>query len=296
MTLYQDLAAQVTQTAKHSSYVQYISHITGPTSLVFTEGKLWKKTRSLFNPGFSLAHLITLVPTIVDDTAVYCQVLRDHADSGEVRPIEDALAHLTIDIMGHIVLDHDLNSQTEKNELVEAFRKQISWTPSAVSTNPFVGFNPLRPFAHVYYGRKMSKYLEKILDDRYANTERQSIKSRRKPAIDLALDEYTRQQEEENVAKSAQGIDKEFKSVAIDQMRSFLFAGHDTSSSTLAYAYMLLSQHPEELTKARTELDNVFGTDSSQTGDLIKQNPNLTNNLPFILSTIKETLRLSLPQ
>jgi cytochrome P450 len=197
--------------------------------------------------------------------------------------------------MGHVVLDHDLNSQTEKNELVEAFRKQISWTPSAVSTNPFVGFNPLRPFMQIYYGRKMNNYLEKVLDDRYANTGRQSSKSRRKPAIDLALDEYAVQQEQENVARRTQGIDKEFKSVAIDQMRTFLFAGHDTSSSTLAYVYLLLSQHPNELAKARAELDSVFGSDPSRVGELIKQNHNLTNNLSIILSIIKETLRLFPP-
>jgi cytochrome P450 len=238
---------------------------------------------------------MTLVPTIVDATTVYCQVLGEHADSGEVRPIEHALAHLTIDIMGYVVLDYNLNSQTEKNELVDAFREQISWTPSAVSTNPFVGFNPLRPFMHKYYERKMNRYLEKVVDDRYANTERDSTKSRRKPAIDLALDEYTLQKGQENITKSARGIDKEFRSVAIDQMKSFLFAGHDTSSSTIAYAYLLLSQNPEALAKARAELDNVFGTDSSQTGDLIKQNPNLVNNIPFILSVIKETLRIFPP-
>lgn len=69
---------------------------------------------------------MTLVLTIVNDAAIYCQIIGEHADSGEVRPIEEALAHLTIDIMGHIVLDLDLNSQTEKNELVKAFREQIS--------------------------------------------------------------------------------------------------------------------------------------------------------------------------
>jgi cytochrome P450 len=292
------LAVEVTQTnslPKSTAIETFIVHIAGPKSLLFAEGAKWKKTRSLFNPGFSLAHLMTLVPSIVDDATVYCKILGDHADSGEVRPIEEALAHLTIDIMGHVVLDYDLNSQMEENELVEAFRHQISWTPSAVATNPFVGLNPLRPFMHKYYERKMNNYLEKIIDDRYSNAERDSSKSRRKPAIDLALDEYTLQQEEEHVAKSAQGMDKAFKAVAIDQMKTFLFAGHDTSSSTIAYVYLLLSQNPDKLAKARAELDSVFGTDSSQTGELIKQNPNLANNVPYILSIIKETLRLFPP-
>lgn len=148
------LAAQITQTKnlpKSPSMKEFAVHITGDQSMVFTEGALWKKSRAMFNPGFSLPHLMTLVPTIVDDATIYYQIIGDHADSGEVRPIEAALAYLTIDIMGHVVLDLSLNSQTEKNEFVEAFRKQISWTPSAVSTNPFVGFYPLRPFMYRYY-------------------------------------------------------------------------------------------------------------------------------------------------
>ncbi|KAE9376613.1 cytochrome P450 [Stipitochalara longipes BDJ] len=292
------LAAQITQIhnlPKSAAMEQYAGHIAGPQSMIFTEGAIWKKSRSLFNSSFSLAHLMTLVPTIVDDALIYRQVIGEHADSGEVLPVEEALARLMIDIIGHIVLDFSLNSQTQKNEFVEAFRSQISWTPSAVSTNPFVNLNPLRPFMHRYYTRRMNSYLEKVLDDRFANSNPDPVKSRRKPAIDLALDEYTQQQKEEDIARSDHGIDKAFKANAIDQMKSFIFAGHDTTSSTMAYAYLLLSQHPKELEKARAELDGVFGTDYSQTGDLIKQNPNLVNSLPFILGVLRETLRLFPP-
>jgi hypothetical protein len=86
---------------------------------------------------------MTLVQSIVDDTLIFCEVLGEHADSGEVRPIETAAPHLTIDIMGHVVLDIDLNSQREENELAEAFRNQISWTPSNTTLNPPQGINPL---------------------------------------------------------------------------------------------------------------------------------------------------------
>jgi cytochrome P450 len=295
----QGLAAQITQInnlPKSPSMAAFAKHITGAQSMFLTEGALWKKSRSIFNPGFALPHLMTLVPTIVDDALIYRRLIGERADSGEVKPIEEALAYLTIDIMGHVVLAFDLKSQTEKNEFVEAFRNQISWTASAVSTNPFINLNPLRPFMHRYYARIMDSYLEKVLDDRFASSDRDSIKSRRKPAIDLALDEHTRQQEEDDhVQGSAQGIDKAFKTNAIDQMKTFIFAGHDTTSSTMAYTYLLLSQHPAEIAKARAELDSTFGPDPSQTGDLIKQHPNLVNGLTFITSVLRETMRLYPP-
>ena len=298
LTHFQVLAAQVTQInslPKHSTIPKYVRHIVGPTSMLFTEGVLWKKTRQLFNPGFSLTHLLTFAPIIVDDASMYCKIIGELADSGEVRPIEEALASLTIDIMGHVVLDYDLNAQTSKNELVEAFRRQISWTPSVISTNPFAGMHPMRPFMHRYYEQKMNTCLGKILDDRYASFDPESRKSSRRPAIDLALDEYVLQQKEEKLGNNRQGADKSFRALAIDQMKSFIFAGHDTTSSTIAYIYLMLSQNPKALEKARAELDSVFGTDVTQSGDLIKRNPQLTNNMPFILGAIKETLRLFPP-
>jgi cytochrome P450 len=263
--------------------------------MAFTDGAVWKRSRSMFNPGFALPHLMTLVATLVDEALVYRQIIGEHADSGEVRPIEEALAYLMIEVMGHVVLDVSLNCQTRKNEFVEAFRKQISWTPSPVSTNPFVGLNPLRPFMHRYYARKMNAYIEKVLDNRFAKSAQNASKSRGKPAIDLALDEYIQQQKEENVMRSAQGIDRAFKTDAIDQMKTFIFAGHDTTSSTMAYTYLLLSQHPKELAKARAELDSVFGPDLRQTVDLIKENTKLINSLQFISNILKETLRLFPP-
>jgi hypothetical protein len=105
---------------------------------------------------------MTLVPSTVDDTMIFGEVFGEHADSREVRPVETGAAHLTIDIMGHIVLGIDLNSQREENELVEAFRIQISWT-SNITLNPFRGINPLRPFMHKYYESKMNNYLERVL-------------------------------------------------------------------------------------------------------------------------------------
>jgi cytochrome P450 len=229
--------------------------------MLFTEGEEWKKTRSLFNPGFAAAHLMTLVPSIVEDTKVYCKVLDGFAATGETFQVEEAVAHLTIDIMGHVVLDHDLNSQTETNELVESFRKSIQWTPKVTTINPFVSHNPILPLMHKYYAWKMDNYVGNILDARYISKPGQATAKRgRKPAIDLALDEYALQEAQEG-RKPSSGLDKTFRTQAIDQMKTFLFAGHDTSSSTICFIYHLLSRHPEAADKVRKEHDEIFGAD-----------------------------------
>jgi sterigmatocystin biosynthesis cytochrome P450 monooxygenase len=94
--------------------------------MVFSEGELWKQSRSLFNPGFSASHLMSLVPVIVDDTIIFWKSLSRAAEAKEIVQLEHMTSHLTIDIIGHVILDHDHNSQTRQNRLVDAFRHAIS--------------------------------------------------------------------------------------------------------------------------------------------------------------------------
>jgi cytochrome P450 len=75
-------------------------------------------------------------------------------------------------------------------------------------------------------------------------------------------------------------MDKNFKQTVTDQLKTFLFAGHDISSSTLCFIYYMLEHHPEALARVRQEHDEVFGLDPSAAADLIKADPRLLNKLP----------------
>lgn len=269
-------------------YPTFVGHVVGKTSMLITEGREWKKTRALFNPGFAAGHLMTLVPSIVDDTTIFVtKILSKLADSGEIKPLDDALARLTIDIMGHVVLDHDLNSQTSENEMVDGFRGSVRWSPKTVTTNPFQNLNPMMYIMQWYYTRVTDNYLKTVIKQRIAMRPSDSAasgkKPGRRPAIDMAVDEFL-------VAGSDDGkpgvVDARFLQIATDQMKTFMFAGHDTSSSTLCYIYHELNNHPEALAKVRQEHNTVFGP-SANAAEAIKRKPALLNELPYTLAIIK---------
>ncbi len=142
---------------------------------------------------------------------------------------------------------------------------------------------------HWYYARKMDNYLKKVIQDRVekriALTDGKkdemetNTKTSKRPAIDLAIDEFIMTEGEGKVSE-------EFQQVAIDQMKTFLFAGHDTSSSTMSYVYHLLNLHPEELARVTKEHDDVFG-DIDGTAEKIKNDPKLLNELPYTTAVIK---------
>lgn len=250
--------------------------------MLVLSGPEWKKIRSLFNPGFAASHLQTLIPMIVDDVLIFHTILSELADKGEVTQIEEPLTRLTVDIMGHVILEHDLNSQRSENDLVNAFRSAVEWTPPATKVNPILNLNPRRKFWHWWYARKMDNYLKKVIQDRLAQRTEEATdekKSKKRPAVDLAIDEYL-------LAEGDGKASNEFLQVAIDQIKTFLFAGHDTSSSTICFIYHLLNLHPEALAKVRKEYDDVFG-DIEETPGKLKNDSNLLNELPYTTAVIK---------
>lgn len=76
-------------------------------------------------------------------------------------------------------------------------------------------------------------------------------------------------------------------------MKTFWFAGNDTTSSVLCWVYVHLHQNPAALATLRKEIEDVFGT--KDIANQIIENPKLLNQLEYTLAVIRETLRLEPP-
>jgi len=123
-------------------------------------------------------------------------------------------------------------------------RNALAWMPDQTSINPFHLLNPLRPILTRYFKWKMDKYVGNMLDERFAVRDAKLPKrSRKKTGVDLALEEYFKEQGQEVDAQEAT-MDAEFRKAAIDNLLILLFAGHDTTASTLCY-WLVHTQDPE---------------------------------------------------
>ena len=190
-----------------------------------------------------------------------------------------------------------MHAQTTENDFVSAFRHQLTWLLKTSERNLFVLFNPLRPIVFQYNKWRMDTFVGKALDQRFSSRHDErliddGLLKRSRPVIDLALDAY---HQEEGPKHKTTGIDPVFKRFAIDQIKTFMFAGHDTTSSTICYVAYALSEHLDALRKVRQEYDEVFGPDIEQTPHLIKKDPYLINKLSYTVAVIKEILRLYPP-
>jgi cytochrome P450 len=279
---------------KHEQVRNVLEPLMGPQNLLTTDGALWKKWRTIFNPGFSVQHLMTQVTTIIDCTEAFIKNLDRHSTAGRVFRLEEEATKVTIDIIGKVACDHDFKTLTADNRYLNAMRKSLGWMPDTQSLNPFHWYNPLRSIFWKYYKYHMDWYLGKVLDERFVTREaNKQMNTRKKSGIDLALEAWVNTSGQPASSATAT-MDAEFRKYAIDQLHTLLFAGHDTTASTLCYCYYLLSKHPQALLKMRQELDEVFGNGVSA-GEKLKQSPYLINKCDYTLAVVKETLRLFTP-
>ena len=249
----------------------YLHKLLGRNNMVSLEGEQWKALRSMFNPGFASAHLMTLVPYIIDQSLVFCAVLRESAESGALVEMEELATRLTVDIIGKVVLDSDFNSQRSENPIVNTFRRQVTLMPPT-GINPFAGLNPMRNLNIFLNSRKLDRLIGEELDRKFSasktttatTTEKPSQKDRKRSIVDLALEAYNKTLTTSSSSTTPGTMDATFRQNSIDSIKTFIFAGHDTTSSTIACVFYLLHQHPTSHSKLVAELASVFGDEEDQ--------------------------------
>ncbi|KAI1137908.1 cytochrome P450 [Hypoxylon sp. FL0543] len=286
-----DMMAQFTQENSLPKYwampqVEF-KPFTGGEDLVNLDGLEWKRARSMFNPGFSARNLLSLVPDMIEEALVFRERLGKAAASGEVVRLEKYTTDITVDIIGRAALGTRLETQTRTSRLMETMRSQLKLIFLELDLKKLL--NPLRPLKHRIYNRIIRNELVPYINDTAQNYEKVEGP---KTIVALALKEHINETQD----YSARGnIPHDFIERVVKHIKIFMFAGHDTTATILAYIYYLLSENPDKLAKVRAEHDEVLGPDPAGAAHLIRADPTILNKLPYTLAVLKETLRLFPP-
>ncbi|KAF3764968.1 cytochrome P450 [Cryphonectria parasitica EP155] len=210
--------------------------------------------------------------------------------------MEKTVQKATVDVICRAALGMRLHSQTKPNEFVKILQDQVWWLTCDFSVaNLLKEHFPLRPLITWNNNRKMRNFLVPLIEDGIAKFDQGEV-SRVKTINDLAIKAYrTEVQEQSFAAGKPKGVDPGFLDVAVAQLKIFIFAGHDTTASTLSFAYSRLYSDPAALEKIRAEHDEVLGFDPSQAFSRLSENPNLLNSMPYTQAVVKEILRLYPP-
>ena len=165
---------------------------------------------------------------------------------------------------------------------------QTRWHRPNAEASPLGYLNVARWYMQWWNGRQIDHYIGKELDKRYLEYQADHGNLRRKAIIDLVLQAHI----PEHAESQPESLDSEFRVFAIRQIRLFVFAGHDSTSSTICYSLHLLSRNKECLARLCAEHDAIFGKNITAISSILEKQPHLINNLPYTTAVIKEVLRL----
>ncbi|KAI1455298.1 cytochrome P450 [Annulohypoxylon moriforme] len=270
--------------------LSYLLHLTGPTSILLSHGEPWKALRKRYNPAFAPQHLMTLLPCVLEKTSSFIQNLDMLARSGEEFSLVTLAINLTFDIIGAVVMDVDLEGQTldasRQGELVrlyvELFREY--WDDKADMPWWLI---PKVEMKRRRLGKRINEILKEIIHRKHAEHQAKGTDdSQSRSILSLSL-------------QDTKTLTPELVDETCDQIKTFLLAGHDTTSVTIAWVFYWLSRTPHALAAVRSELDDLLGpksdTESVYAKLLSPEGPDLVHRMTYISAVLKETLRLHPP-
>ncbi|KAI1112398.1 putative cytochrome P450 monooxygenase [Nemania sp. NC0429] len=293
-----ELAEQVSQSSNQSKYsvpkaptVERIADLFGHKSILLKQNEDWKAIRTRFNPGFASQHLMTsLLPTIIETTRPYLNILDTFVRTKEIFSFDLHTTNLTLDIIGAVAMEEDLRSQhidqSCQGELIRMFKEMISTYADDKLHLPW-WLSPWVVAKRRRLGGLISQHLRRIVQGHFANTKG-LISSRSILALSL---------------QDTESLTPQILEETCDQLKTFLFAGHDTTSTTIIWAIYELSRTPHALRAVRNELDELFGSKSPTLNEqtdiyatlLANGGHTLIRRMTYISAVLKETLRLHPP-
>ncbi|KAB5577830.1 putative bifunctional P-450:NADPH-P450 reductase [Coniochaeta sp. 2T2.1] len=232
-------------------------------------------------PNWGIAHRVlmpafgpTKIQSMFDDMHdIATQLAMKWARHGSLTPIHvtDDFTRLTLDTLALCAMDYRFNSyyHDEMHPFIEAMGNFLVES----------GNRSRRPaLMSLFYREADEKYQEDIAMLR--DTAEDVLKARkanpptdRKDLLTAMLDGID--------SKTGQKLSD---SSIIDNLITFLIAGHETTSGLLSFAFYQLIKNPEAYRKAQEEVDTVIGEGPIKVEHMGK--------LPYISAVLRETLRL----
>jgi docosahexaenoic acid omega-hydroxylase len=263
--------------------------------LLNSTGPKWFKRRRMITPSFHYK----ILEDFLDVMNEQAKILGDIFDSkvgGEAFNVQDYLAHCALDIISETASGRRINAQQgEKSPYVEALY--------GASADFFHRLNKPWLWPHFLHrlhpsGRAYAKNLKvlkefttQVIKERSAEFDRVWEKhqggktaapgdseipiriGKRMVILDMLL----------LAAKTDESITKEAIQEEVD---TFMFEGHDTTATTMAWGLYHIGRHPEVQAKLHNEVDRIFGDDDRPvTMDDI-------NQLKYLDSFLKESMRV----
>ncbi|WP_237109078.1 cytochrome P450 [Nonomuraea sp. MG754425] len=236
--------------------------------LLTSDGPLWREQRRTIQPLFQNKRLARYDTVVAEEAAGVVERLRAHAGGGPV-DVAREMTGLALGVLGRTLLDADLGAHASLGHAFEGVQDQAMFEMVTLSMAPL--FLPLP--LHLRFRRARGE-LRRIVDELVAARLRNPTDGSDLLSLLIASTRSLADPWEAQRRLRAELI-------------TVLLAGHETTASTLSWAFHLLDRHPEVCERVRAEATEVLGDRPPVFEDL--------RRLTFTAQVIEEVMRLYPP-
>ncbi|KAF2825283.1 cytochrome P450 [Ophiobolus disseminans] len=251
--------------------------------ILLAEGDEHKRQRKLLMPAFSFRHVKDLYPIFWNKskemTSRISETIKSSPEASSVIEIRGWASRATLDIIGLAGCGQDFDALADpENELNQTYKSIFSSGRGAQLVQLFLNMLPF--WLVVALPLKRNDEIGKAIH---------TIKS---TARNLIADKRAKLEKGEagqidilSVAMQSGGFTDED---LVNQLMTFLAAGHETTASAMSWAVYLLCKNPSAQTKLRAELRKELDLNGAITSTEI-------DCLPYLNAVLNEALRLFPP-
>lgn len=229
--------------------------------LLTSEGSTYRQQRKLMAPSFQPG----TIPGYAQHIATYGEQAQNRWKEHEVINIGEEMTRVSMRSIGKILFDADILDEaadlgTLLQNVLDIINVRLSYPLPGKLSDLLPGSGAVRR-----QEPRLTHLIQDMIEHRRTNT---LVNNDLLSALLHAEADGERMQDQQ----------------IQDEVRTILFAGHETIAQTLAWAWYLLSRHPEIYTCMQQEIDASLQGRTPTYADLA--------SLPYTLQVLKETMRL----
>uniref|UniRef100_A0A671SSV5 unspecific monooxygenase n=1 Tax=Sinocyclocheilus anshuiensis TaxID=1608454 RepID=A0A671SSV5_9TELE len=235
----------------------------------------WRRIRSVLSPSFTSGRLKEMFGIMKTHSHILVDNLGKTATRGEAVDIKEFFGAYSMDVVTSTAFSVDIDSlNNPKDPFVTNIKKMLKFD----FLNPLFLFTALFPFiTPVLDKMNYALFPTSVTDFFYAALKK--IKSERVKRVDflqLMVDSQT-------AGKTEHGSLSDHE--ILSQSMIFIFAGYETSSSTLSFFFYNLATNPEAMKKLQEEIDQTFPDKAPVDYEAVM-------NMEYLDAALNESLRL----
>ncbi|KAJ8284102.1 hypothetical protein COCON_G00029520 [Conger conger] len=255
-------------------------------AITVVEDDEWKRIRSVLSPSFTSGRLKEMFTIMKQHSNNLIKSIQKTSDSGKSANVKESFGAYSMDVVTSTSFSVDIDSLNNPSDpFVTHIKKMLKFDP----LNPLLIFIAFFPFmAPVLEKMDFALFPTSVTDFFYASLRkikserRTNVHKNRVDFLQLMVDSQIPENATVSKGEPLKGLtDHEI----LSQSMMYIFAGYETSSSTLSFLAYNLATNPETMIKLQEEIDQVFPNKAPVTYEPLME-------MEYLDMVLNESLRL----